>query len=436
VITERYSVPHFLQFETTYGCNSHCVFCYNPSRERHYSDELTWKIVRAIAAAEVPLVQLTGGEVSMLANLNDYADHLGERSKVSIVTNGIRRRDLSESIVKIFLSLHGDKETHERVTANPGTYDTIVETISHYVGRGFRVAADVLLCADNYTQMYDIVRKAAELGMVEVYINRFQGGGFGAAIINKMMPPIDMFREALGQLIAARDDFGIPVVFGTTIPLCVDERLVLEGFEFNCHMGVKFGAVAPDGEMRACNQALKGYGNITKTPLEEIWQSAALDDYRDHRWVTGICTECPLLDRCGGGCRVDNSQTADYCPDSFVRDMDKRPDVVERILAREAERGPAAPVPVSPQTGRRRLKTEDGLSIIRKHPEKYLARRSYSVLVVDDVCADLCAAASDGVDEPALWDACRRRNGNLDDALLGRYVDHLVAAGVMCASKN
>lgn len=430
--TEQYSVPHFLQFEMTYGCNSHCVFCYNPSREAHYSSELTWSVVRAIAAAQVPLVQLTGGEVSTLPQLNEYADCLGEVSKVSIVTNGIRRIELSPAIRKVFVSLHGDRETHERITANPGTYDAIISNIRYYVDRGVRVAADVVLSADNYKAIYGIIETAAGLGMAEVYINRFQGGGFGAGVINQLMPPIRLFREALGRMIDARRDFGIPVVFGTSIPLCVDERLVLEGFEFNCHMGVKFAAVAPDGELRACNQALKGYGNITRVPLEVIWQSEALDDYRDHRWVTGICVGCPLLDRCGGGCRVDNSQRADYCPDSFVRYLDKRPDTVEKILAREAERPPRPEVPASKDAGRRRLRAEDGLLVVRKHPEKYLVRDDYSVAVVDDLCADLCQGATgQAVDEFDLWAACAGRHDQASAALMARYVDHLVAVGVL-----
>jgi len=385
-----------------------------------------------VGEAEIPLVQLTGGEVSLLTNLNDYADHLSLTSKVSIVTNGIRRCDLTKGIRKIFLSLHGDKKTHERITKNPDTYDTIVENIQHYVGRGFIVAADVILCTANYKQMYDLIRTAKELGMTEVYINRFQGGGFGVEVLTQLMPPITMFRDALGQLIAGRNDFGLAVGFGTSIPLCIDKRLITEGFEFNCQMGVKFAAIAPDGEMRACNQALKGYGNVTQTPIEEIWKSDSLDDYRDLSWVTGVCADCELLDRCGTGCRVDNSQNADYCPDAFVRDMDKRPDLVSEILAQPPEE--RAPVPESPLTGQRRLKGEPNLLIIRKHPEKYLVRDNYSSLTVDDVAAELCGAAQSGItSEQDLWTSALRQlpHRQLSPALLGRYVDHLVHEGVL-----
>src|SRR5947209_19923190 len=111
-----YSVPEFLQFETTYSCNSHCVFCYNPSREQSFDPALTFRIVERIGEAHVPLVQLTGGEVSILPDLNLYIDHLHRTSRVSIVTNGIRRRELTPNLSKIFLSLHGDRETHERTT--------------------------------------------------------------------------------------------------------------------------------------------------------------------------------------------------------------------------------------------------------------------------------------------------------------------------------
>jgi radical SAM protein with 4Fe4S-binding SPASM domain len=433
MIKAVWSVPYFLQLELTYACNSRCVFCYNSTRQRHPPVEQTWRILRAVREAEVPLVQLTGGEVTLLPQLNEFADHLAQTSKVSIVTNAIKRRNLTNSISKIFLSLHGNRATHEKVTANPGTYDSVLDTIRYYVGQGFAVAADVLLCSANYDQMYELIGTAASLGMCEVYLNRFQGGGFGVEQLNALMPTVAQFREALGQILAARSDFGVNIAFGTSIPLCIDERLVDERLDFDCEMGTKFASIAPDGRLRLCNQALKHYGNVLETPLEILWRDPALDEYRDMRWVTGVCAECPLLDRCGAGCRVDNSQPVDYCPDAFVRDLERRPELVNEIVKSDLGRRPPELIEVSPRTGQRRLKAEDGLLIIRKHPEKYLVRRNYSALVVDECCADLCDECLDGFrNERQLWQAMQALGHHTnDERLLGRYIDHLVAAGVL-----
>ena len=246
------------------------------------------------------------------------------------------------------------------------------------------------------------------------------------------------FRQALDQIIAARNDFGCKVGFGTSIPLCIDERLITEGLACNCEMGIKFASIAPDGRLRLCNQALKSYGNILESPLEILWQDKSVDEYRDMSWVTGVCSECPLLERCGAGCRVDNSQSMDYCPDAFVRDLKRRPEVVEKIATRMDEHTPYQTVPISPDTSKRHLRTEDGLLILRKHPEKYLVRSNYSALVVDDICADLCTASQGGFhDEKDLWWMARAHSlTDIDDALLGRYVDHLVAANVLIERQN
>ncbi|MCG8427778.1 MAG: radical SAM protein [Chromatiales bacterium] len=430
---ETLSVPYFLQVELTYACNSHCIFCYNPTRGKRPDKDHVWNVIRAVAEAQVPLVQLTGGEVSLLRELNEYADYLADYSKVSIVTNAIRRHDLTSNISKIFLSLHGDKETHERITSNRDTYDVIVNNIEHYVGRGYEVATDVLLCSENYDQMYSLIGRAAELGMCEVFINRFQGGGFGVERMNALMPSVEQFRAALDQIIDARRDFGITVSFGTAIPLCADKRLVSEGLEFNCQMGSRFAAVAPNGDLRLCNQSLKQYGNITETPLTELWQQRSLNDYRDMRWVTGVCRDCPLLDRCGSGCRVDNSQSEDYCPDAFVRGLEKRPELVADILNESGDIRTVPEIPSSPNTGSRRIRTEKDLLIIDKYAEKYLVRSNYSALVVDQRCVDICVKSKDGViDEVDLWRSVQQSDSiPLRDDVMGRYVDHLVAAGVL-----
>ncbi len=431
---ESLSVPYFLQVELTYICNSHCLFCYNPSRGKRPTQDHLWKLIEKVYAAHVPLVQLTGGEISVLPGINDYADYLSQHSRVSVVTNAIRRQDFTTNISKIFLSLHGDKQTHEHVTNNPNTYDTIVNNIKHYIARGFYVATDVLLCSANYDQMHSLIGKAAELGMCEVFINRFQGGGFGVKSMVSLMPTIEQFRIALDQILAARKDFNITVTFGTAIPLCADERLITEGLEFNCQMGVRFAAISPNGDLRLCNQAMKHYGNILETPLETLWQHEDLNEYRDMRWVTGVCRECPLLERCGAGCRVDNSQSENYCPDLFVRNLQKRPKLVEQVLATSGAKRLINEIPLSSTAGERRLRVENGLLIVNKHPEKYIVRPNFTALIVDQRCVDLCNGSSNHhfVDEVDLWRSVQNREADpANDEIMSRYVDHLIAAGVL-----
>jgi radical SAM protein with 4Fe4S-binding SPASM domain len=426
---KSYSVPEFLQFETTYSCNSHCVFCYNPSREQSLSRDLTWRVIERIGEAHVPLVQLTGGEVTLMPDLNQYIDHLHNTSRVSIVTNGIRRRDLSANLSKIFVSLHGDRVTHERITNNRGTYEKICANIRQYVREGFRVSADVILCSENFDQMYRLIEHAAELGMTEVFINRFQSGGIGVMASDSLMPPLQMFKQALDQLVLAKEELGIPIVFGTTIPLCVDERLLTADLFRNCNMGTRFASIAPNGDLRACNQALKNYGNILSTPLEELWQSPSMDDYRDLSWVTGVCRDCPLLEHCGGGCRVDNSQDKDYCPDAFVRNFTERPKIVERVVEWLAEQRATSATRFLPGVP---VEAEPGLLLVDKHPEKYIVRDNYSVIIVDRAVLELVRRIATGQNNPeSLLSAAQILVPGLQADNFAFIMSYLIGAGII-----
>ncbi len=317
-------LPRFLQIELTYGCNSSCVFCYNPTHKKQPDDQLRFDIIDKVNSYKIRHVQLIGGEVTLLEKLPEFLGRLEDVPWKSIVTNGrIIRRDIIGLVDEVYLSLHGDKIFHERITKARDSFDSILEAIRCYVRAGIKVHSDTVLTSQNYDQVFEIAQVAQDMGMESMFLNIFQPAGIGSRKSDDLSPSLDQIRNAIDQIVRARDELGFSIRFGTSTPYCLDERLVTEGLGFRCGVGDWFASISPLGEFRTCNQSTKSYGNIISTPLHEIWHSKIINtEYRSLEWLPDLCKPCVFRDECHGGCRV--SDQGQYRLDLTVeRDRDR-----------------------------------------------------------------------------------------------------------------
>lgn len=382
------SVPHLVHIETTYACNKRCIFCYNPRRGMPFKKEIIDRIVRSVHESWVPHVYLIGGEPSLLgtAQLNEYIDLLSARSSVTIVTNGIITLEgLSDKLACIGVPIHGDEKTHNRHSLSEGRYKETIKSIKHYVSAGFDVRCIPVLTAWNFDQIYDIARLAKELGMESVFVDRFEDGGLGSANAEQLKPTIDQFKFALGQMIRARDELKISIGFGTAIPYCLDSRLVKENISANCGVGVTFAAIDPDGNVRICNQSQIIYGNVLDHPIEKLWKSDKIRDFRDLSWVTEPCKSCLVLYDCLCGCKVDCSCSEKYCVDYAVREAKGSLHKTTKVPMRGCpkERFPK---------DYRKFRMDRFAKLNEFHPEKYLITR-YQTIEVSDLALEVTRRA-------------------------------------------
>ncbi len=305
---EVHLLPKFLQVELTYACNSRCAFCYNPTHEKQQDVNKINSILKELDSFSLRHIQLIGGEVTVLKELPDYLSNLKNTKWRSIVTNGrLFREDIKGLIDEVYISLHGDKPTHEEITGATDSFEHIVENIRRYVKWGVEVNSDTVLTKYNYGQVYEIAKKAYELGMKRLYLNIFQPEGIGSKRPD-FSPSIIQIRSAISQMIEARKAFGIEMYFGTSTPFCLDERLITDKLAFRCGAGEWFGSVNPNGDFRICNHSTKAYGNVLSTPLNTIWHSKTIDiSYRNANLQNDICDNCSFKSQCLGGCRIDES---------------------------------------------------------------------------------------------------------------------------------
>ena len=320
-------VPHYIQIETSYSCNALCVFCYNPKRNQPIDLNKVREIVGRVAESNIPHVQLTGGEISILpiAFINEIVDRLSKHSSVTIQTNGILyMKDLTKNLAALYVSLHGTEKYHDDLQA-VGEWKKIVENIKHYINDGFEVNLDFTLTAQNYSNFEEIAMMADSWGVTQYSLNKFQPAGYGAKNFNDMVPSVAQFKDVISQIIRLQDKTNLKIGFCTAVPFCLDDRLSRYGLLASCGAGTYLAAISPDGEMRICNQSFTSYGNVLKKDLLEIWNSRKIDEFRDKSWVTKPCTTCELFDQCLGGCKVDNTSKSRYCVDYAIRDLEKCP---------------------------------------------------------------------------------------------------------------
>lgn len=315
-------LPKFLQVELTYACNSSCSFCYNPTHNGKIDRDKLKSVLEEVNSCELRHVQLIGGEVTILKELPEYLRILDRVGRRSIVTNGRKfRPDIKGLVDEIYISLHGNEITHEILTSEKGSYAVIEENIKKYAEWGIDINSDTVLTKYNAGEVFLIAEKAKSIGMSRLFLNIFQPEGIGSARPD-FSPSISQIRDAITQMIRARDELDFEMNFGTSTPLCLDERLVRERLAFRCGAGEWFGSISPTGEFRICNHSTKSYGNVSEKPLNKIWHLREIDDsYRNKNIDGSICHGCPALELCRGGCRIN--QKGGYRTDPIVtRDLE------------------------------------------------------------------------------------------------------------------
>lgn len=390
------SVPHLVHIETTYACNQHCRFCYNPNRNMKIDLAVIDRIVEAIHESWIPHVYLIGGEPSLLGTekLNEYIELLSERSSVTIVTNGqLYLEGLSSKLACIGVPVHGLENEHDFLAGKKGSFCIAFDSIKKYVQAGFDVRCIPVLTKVNYAQMYDVIKLAKQVGMESIFVDRYEDGGVGSIQSSELKPSLDQFRTALGQMIKARDDFNIPVGWGTAIPFCLDERLLKDNMFADCGAGVTFCAINPKGNLRLCNQSEIFYGNVLDEKIEDIWHKPKLGEFRDLSWVEKPCIDCSILLDCMCGCKVDASKSDSFCIDYAVRENGRFCEPQVALLQQETI------IPFPEKFRQFTLSRYARFNL--HHSEKYLVTR-YQTILLDELATIMMEQIFSGVSDEEI----------------------------------
>jgi radical SAM protein with 4Fe4S-binding SPASM domain len=166
--------------ETTFRCNLRCVHCYvnEPARDRaaqarELSTERLLRLVDEVVAEGCLEVLLTGGEVLLRPDFPEVYLHALRRGlHVTVFTNGTL---ITERIADLFqdfrpaaveISLYGmTRETYEKVTRVPGSFDQCMAGIRRLAARGIPFKLKTMVLSWNRHELEAMRGFAAGLGV-------------------------------------------------------------------------------------------------------------------------------------------------------------------------------------------------------------------------------------------------------------------------------
>lgn len=293
-------VPLQACLELTYRCNLRCKHCYiDLSLRQHASSELSareWCDVfdQLLEVGTLSLL-LTGGEIFTRADFFDIAFEAKRRKFLLwLATNGtLVDADVAATVkelrpYRIAISLYGaTAETHEAVTAQPGSFEATVGAVRLLRAQGLRVTIQALLMDSNVRE---------------------------AALISDLATSLDVGLHLGYQLVPTKGCALSPQQYEATykeLEVCLPSEQLLAGFPTDgpgiCRAGTGVCAISPVGDVFPCPLMPLRVGNVREQTFEELWRTHPYEDLRYLRSIRkedlAECRDCeiaPFCNRCPG----------------------------------------------------------------------------------------------------------------------------------------
>ena len=307
ICNEQHQLEH-VYFELTYACNQKCVHCYEEhdkvSTDLSYQELCT--ILDELKDMGVLEVTFTGGEVATRKDfiaLCAYASLLG--FVVHIYTNGIGFTDediaqLCEmNIADISFSIYSiDPLVHDAITMIPGSLYRTMRTMFAFKSAGVRVIIKTVVMKQNNDGFKNVVDFAKIMHIpLETSMQILPTSPEDMRPIRYRLGDEEQyFKNMLYEATA----FGYGI---NTNIFCKEKRTSV------CGLGQCLN-ITPDGTVYPCNILNIGLGNLREQSVQEIWNSATLQNLRKFN-VCHLDTKCQ---------NCENLNYCLYCPGAVLRE--------------------------------------------------------------------------------------------------------------------
>lgn len=308
--------------EPTFRCNLACVHCYvnEPagSQEiagRELSLERLKELVDEVVAEGCLFVLFTGGEVLVRPDFPEL--YLYTRSRgllVTIFTNGTL---ITDRIADLFaehtpetieITLYGmTKETYERVTRVPGSFEKCLAGIRRLVDRGLPLTLKTMALTWNH----------AEVEAMQAYADSL---GLDFRLDSSLNPRVDCGANRNDELQidperALQLDLGTPGLLEELKGFC--KRLTRPDVEYDtehvytCGAGETSFTVDPYGRLQMCQLSRRSFHDLKEGTFAEGWREL-FPRLRERTWQSNdVCRRCNLMALCGSCPGAAEMETGD-----------------------------------------------------------------------------------------------------------------------------
>jgi len=297
--------------EVTRRCNNRCIHCYNnlPIGDRDaLLNELTYaehcRILDEITEAGCLWLLYTGGEIFLRKDFLDIYTYAKQKGLlITLFTNGILLTpEIADYLAQwrpfsIEITLYGrTKETYERITRNPGSYERCMRGISLLMERGLPLKLKTMAISINKQELWEMKRFVEEGLGLEFKFD---------AMIN---PRIDYSQGPLAVRLSPQE----VVEFDLQDPKRMAEwRSFCEKFNgysyspehierlYQCGGGVNSFAIDPYGLLRICVLSNGGAYNLRSGNFREGWESFLFNLRQKRITRQTKCVTCEIKAMCG-----------------------------------------------------------------------------------------------------------------------------------------
>lgn len=302
-------VPISGTVETTFRCNLNCVHCYvnqpvadRAARARELTTARLKALIDEIAEAGCLSLLLTGGEVLVRPDFREvYLHALFRGLRVTIFTNGTL---VTDRVVDLFdeyrpasveITLYGmTRETYEKVTRVPGSFDRCLGGIRKLVARKIPLKLKAMALTWNVDEIPLMRAFARELGLPFSHDSLLNGRVDCGANRN---PELQLPPERAVAL-----DLDDPEAMRRY-------RFALAGFEageqpeadrlYTCGAGEIAFTVDPTGQLQLCQLSRRSAFDLSTGSFARGWNEH-FPALRAKTWQSSsVCRRCSLVSVCG-----------------------------------------------------------------------------------------------------------------------------------------
>ena len=315
---ERERLPYEGLIELTYRCNLQCAHCYvnlpmqAPERADELRGERLVRLVGEIAEAGGLFLTLSGGEALAREDFPEvYLQALQAGLIVSVFTNGTL---VTERVADLFdehrpqlveITLYGaSRETYERVTGVPGSYDRCMSGVRRLKDRGLDVRLKTMVLAWNAHEVVEMQALADGLGVPF----RFDG---------ELNPRVDCGASRYQDLQLSAEDLislegRMPNRHDETRATMGPRREVARGSVdlYECGAGQTGYTIDARGRLLLCELSRKNGIDLHTTPFGEAWKQLATFRLGELS-PDSPCRGCDLRPLCGSCAGANELESGD-----------------------------------------------------------------------------------------------------------------------------
>jgi len=342
-------LPILGEIAVTYRCNNACVFCYagcgtqNPGRgapgaglaalscagtvrqalSGGRTSEMSLaevaKVIRVFKDdAKIPFFSFTGGEPLLRADLEEMI-RMARRAglQVNLITNGTladRRRARSlytAGLRTAQVSVESlDAETHDLLTARPGSFQETLQGIRCLQAAGISVQTNTTMTAVNSPDAARMPAFLKSLGVSRFSMNLYlpmgaadaEGEGRGDPHVDALFIPYARAGAIIESVRMAARAERLTFYWYSPIPHCHYNTIARGLGNKSCAAMDGLLSVAPTGDVLPCSSFPEPMGNLLSQDFRDVWFSPRAGYFKNKQYAPAECAGCPSFTACQAAC--------------------------------------------------------------------------------------------------------------------------------------